>query len=87
MFNPENIACLTVFLQILTVLDPTKNLYIYYYIKLNCVDLAVYMEEIRTYNVLLRPVHTEDIYTQGDERCILSRKITQDFLQKLQFCI
>ena len=67
MFNPENIACLTVFLQILTVLDPTKNLYIYYYIKLNCVDLAVYVEEIWKYNVLLRWVHTEDIiYTQGD---------------------
>ena len=42
------------------------------------------MEEIRTHNVLLRSVHTEDIYTQGDERCILSSKITQDFPKSIQ---
>ena len=49
--------------------------------------LSVILKQINFYYyiiiILVPLVHTEDIYTQRDERCILRRKLTQDFFQKL----
>ena len=82
LFNPENNVHNAVFFQILSVLDPMKILNILYKIWLwrsGC----THRRNLEIIYVLSHSVHTEDIYRQGDECLILSRKIKQDSFQKV----